>query len=697
MPPKGQPLFKLWEKALLAFVVLGACIGCAGISLNFDLMAAEARFQERANAYQREATLRFGSADAVLTSLDAAVGARGQGSEAQALALSGELLAAYPYIQTSMHVPADRSSDALRLPVTKTRPATDADAGLVGFDFMAHPRLKAAVEGAMSSNATVLTNLVDFLPSGPGFFLFRPFFDRSEISPSRGEFAGLTSLYLDGARFFETVPNDFEDVSVWLVDLTAAIGDAKPVFQAIAPMRSEDAVVAFGAFQAALPIDVAGRVFWISFLDYPSIDEFNGSLAVLCGALPLIAGFFLANALASRRRGQHRLASVAASLDRSEQRFKDFADASADLYWEMDSELRFSFLSDQYLTLTGVDASEMLGRTRQQTGIPNVDPEVWRRHLDDLAAHRPFRDFIHPRTLPDGSTSWISVNGKPYFSDDGVFQGYRGTGREVTAQIEHERELTEAKRAADAASRAKSEFLASMSHELRTPLNAVVGFSHILKSEPVKPGVNDEQIEFAEHIHHSGEHLLSLINDLLDLSKIESGKDELNENRVDLKSLTRSAATMVQNRAIEAGIEVVLDVPSDPPPLLADRRKVLQALVNMLSNAVKFTASGGKTTLSVFFEDDGACRIRVQDTGIGIAEADIPKALAAFSQVENTLCRNYEGTGLGLPLTKSLIEQHGGELRLESEVGVGTTVTLAFPAWRSLKAEAKDATATAVV
>jgi signal transduction histidine kinase len=243
---------------------------------------------------------------------------------------------------------------------------------------------------------------------------------------------------------------------------------------------------------------------------------------------------------------------------------------------------------------------------------------------------------------------------------------------------------------AETANRAKSEFLAAMSHELRTPLNAVIGFSEIIKNETFGPVGSVEYREYAGDIHGSGQHLLDLINDILDLSKIESGVQELFEDDIEVPKVAETVLRLVRQRAKEREVELELDLPDGLPLLNADERKVKQILANLLTNAVKFTDSGGTVTLRAWCRADSGFVIQVADTGIGIAPDDIPKALAKFAQIDSDLNRKFEGTGLGLPLTKALVELHGGCLDLQSQVGVGTTVTVRFPAARIVQVPLVD-------
>ena len=246
-------------------------------------------------------------------------------------------------------------------------------------------------------------------------------------------------------------------------------------------------------------------------------------------------------------------------------------------------------------------------------------------------------------------------------------------------------DLLVARDAARAADRTKSEFLAAMSHELRTPLNAIIGFSEMIKSETFGPVGSVQYRSYAEDINESGQHLLALINDILDLSKVESGVDELHEENIEVPEILESVLRLVKQRAENSRLELELDLSQDLPSLCADERKLKQILVNLLTNAIKFTDAGGKVTLRAWCRRDSGFVFQIIDTGIGIAAEDIPKALSQFGQVDSDLDRQYEGTGLGLPLTKALVELHGGCLDLQSQAGVGTTATVRFPATRIIR------------
>ncbi len=240
--------------------------------------------------------------------------------------------------------------------------------------------------------------------------------------------------------------------------------------------------------------------------------------------------------------------------------------------------------------------------------------------------------------------------------------------------------LEQARREAVSANVAKSRFLATMSHELRTPLNSILGFSDIIRNETMGPVGDRRYLDYAGHIHDSGSHLLTLIGDVLDISRIEAGKVELRKEPLDLGEVCMAALRHAATRERRAG-EAVATVFAPRLPLVnADERAVMQMVINLVSNAMKFTPADGRITLSTLVRADGGASVEVVDSGVGMEAADIPKALALFSQVDEGHARRHEGTGLGLPIVKSLIELHGGRLHLTSEKGKGTTVRLDFPA-----------------
>jgi signal transduction histidine kinase len=370
------------------------------------------------------------------------------------------------------------------------------------------------------------------------------------------------------------------------------------------------------------------------------------------------------------------------ALDRqlavSESRFRDYAEVASDWYWEMDSDYRITYLSERYYSIINATADGVIGFDARDMIRKNADTPAHREEgLAALAARLPFRNVCLRFVSPNGTNGYCAISGKPNVSATGEFLGYRGVGADITVQVYDAQSLTDAKTHAEIANRAKSEFLANMSHELRTPLNAILGFSDIIATRMFGDGALERYSGYARDIHNSGAHLLSIINDILDLSKIESGRTVLSESDVTLDRIVAETRSLLGDSRGDIAFRV--DVPSPSPHLRVDERKIVQILVNLLSNAFKFTPAGGSVTLAAGFRSDGGLSISVRDTGIGIAAADVEKVLAPFGQVESAFSRKHQGTGLGLPLARALTELHGGTLMLESAVGTGTTVTVSLP------------------
>lgn len=255
----------------------------------------------------------------------------------------------------------------------------------------------------------------------------------------------------------------------------------------------------------------------------------------------------------------------------------------------------------------------------------------------------------------------------------------RVRARTMELQVAHDQ--------AKAANHAKSRFLANVSHELRTPLNAILGFSDLITNEQFGPIHDPRYQEYSKYISKSGQHLLNLINDILDLSKAEAGQLELHEELIDLEGVAEDAVRMVRQRADTGEIQISVVEMASAPILRADRRMMVQVLVNLASNAVKFTPPGGRVDIGWSLSERGVC-LYVSDTGIGIPEEDIPLLLEPFTQRDSNLARAYEGTGLGLPLTKHLVEMHGGRLNVETAKSIGTTVTAILPKHRIVDLDA---------
>ncbi len=405
----------------------------------------------------------------------------------------------------------------------------------------------------------------------------------------------------------------------------------------------------------------------------------SAACVVLCFAA-------LFGALAARSRKMDRqaaaLAEAADAVQKSEARSRDFALTSSDWFWETDQDHRFSYLSEGVRAF-GFSADDLLGRSRMELAAESGNTAAgWDDHFALLERHEPLRDFVYTWRNGAGREGVASVSGNPFFDVKGRFLGYRGTGRDITEQVRVETLLRDTKEAAEEANMAKSQFLANMSHELRTPLNAIIGFSESLELG-IRGPLQPEQIEYVRLIHQSGEHLHDVINDILDLAKVDAGKFELrDEEGVDPRAILDSTITLMRSNAVASGISLSTEIESKLPLLVCDSTRLKQILLNLISNALKFTEQAGSVVVAVHRGPEGTVIFEVRDTGLGMTADEIDVALQPFGQIDASNTRRYEGTGLGLPLAKRLAELHGGSLQVKSEKGYGTTVRVTIPAFR---------------
>ncbi len=346
-----------------------------------------------------------------------------------------------------------------------------------------------------------------------------------------------------------------------------------------------------------------------------------------------------------------------------------------------DPEGVIEYVNPRFSALSGWRREDAVGRTPRILRSGGTPPEVYAAMWAALKGGRPWRGEFKDRRR-DGSEFWVATAVTPVRDGDGRVRHFVAMQDDITERKLAEERLREAGELAEIANRAKSELIANMSHELRTPLNAIIGFSSALIEGSLGAVENAKHREYLRDIHGSGEHLLSLINDILDVSAIEVGKINLKEEPVALDAVLESSLRMVAPRAQAGGVAVSSALPPHLPELVVDARRLKQVLVNLIGNAVKFTPSGGRVRVWAAVETGGGLAIGVADTGIGMSEAELGKALQPFGQVESSLSRRYEGTGLGLPLSKGLIEAHGGSMAIASRKGAGTEVVVRLPAAR---------------
>jgi len=322
---------------------------------------------------------------------------------------------------------------------------------------------------------------------------------------------------------------------------------------------------------------------------------------------------------------------------------------------------------NRFLPLRVSPEAEQLGLNQAEHGATSAMLDL----VNDMERHRVEGRFDAPISVIVGSE--VEPIALQY---NRVIQRVNRDSDRLKRVIEA---LKRAKADAEAANQAKTAFLGNMSHELRTPLNAIIGFSEILSGELFGKLGDERYKDYAADILNSGKHLLSLVNDLLDHTRIEAGRVELSEVEIDLQDHGRAVLRMLNEKAVAGGVELTAEFPDDLPDLRADERALRQMLLNLLSNAIKFTPRGGQVTLGAEVEEDGRYAVWVRDTGIGMKREDVPRALEPFVQLHHHLSKSYGGAGLGLPLVQSMMRLHQGTVTINSREGAGTLVTLRFP------------------
>ena len=408
----------------------------------------------------------------------------------------------------------------------------------------------------------------------------------------------------------------------------------------------------------------------------PIILHFNGNVWWLISERRLADGSILVlitDVTAEKRAEQARISS--------ENRFREMVEGSVQsIIIHRDGNIIYA--NDAALRMRGYQGDELIGKTVFDLAAPEERPRMI-EFRDRRQAGLSVPDVIEYRGLrKDGSDLWLELVGR-LIEWEGE-PAIQITEIDITERFLTQEALRQAKEEAEKANRTKSQFLANMSHELRTPLNAIVGFSDMIEHELLGPIAEQRYVEYAHDIKASGEHLLDIINDILDLSRIEAGQIDLDEAAVSLHDVYASCQRLVSARAQDARLVLRADLPADLPAVVGDARRIKQILLNLLSNAVKFTPEGGHVSVSAAMLTDGSLRLSVTDTGIGMAKDEVERALQPFVQLDTSLSRKFEGTGLGLSLSRTLAELHQAYLSIESTPGEGTVVSLVLPPERVL-------------
>jgi two-component system, cell cycle sensor histidine kinase PleC len=405
--------------------------------------------------------------------------------------------------------------------------------------------------------------------------------------------------------------------------------------------------------------------------------------------------------LLTMRRQQLMLKERASSLEEKiaveEQRHRDALRHSHELLMRVidavpvlvsatDNEGRYVFVNDFYARHIGRPVASIVGLTPIEVNDAPETRAAMERDRRIIAGFDPPGSFEEAIVLPNGENRVLLTTKALLRDHDNRPSLVVTASLDISDRKGAELALVAAKEEAELASRSKTEFLANMSHELRTPLNAIIGFSQVMADEVLGPLGSARYAGYARDIASSAQHLLGIISDILDVSKLEAGKVELDDDEIEIGQMARDILHLVVERARALDIALELDAPPDLPRLRADALKLKQVLVNLITNAIKFSHPGGRVLIRCRLAEDGI-RIDVVDRGIGMDEAEIETAVTRFGQVASTWNRKHPGTGLGLPLAIGLTELHGGHILIISEKGVGSTVTVCLPTHRLLPAE----------
>ena len=390
--------------------------------------------------------------------------------------------------------------------------------------------------------------------------------------------------------------------------------------------------------------------------------------------LSLLVAIVQASLMAIAAQERHRVANEAAEA--GEARYRFLAENALDLITRHTPDGRIRYASPAAFSLLYYRPRDLIGQSLSELAHPDD-----RSAIDTAftAAGKGKAATVELRLKTrQGSYVWSEFRCRPAGHTAEKERDIVAVTRDITERKAHERDLIHARDLAEDASRAKSRFLANMSHELRTPLNAILGFSEVMTHELFGPVGNARYIEYSRLIHESGGHLLELINSILDMSKIEAGRFKLTPERFDFSDTVLHALRLVRFQAERNGVTLEDSIAADAREIMADKRAVMQILINLISNGVKFTPRGGSVRVAAQLRGS-ALEIAVSDTGVGISEADVKRLGQPFEQVESEYTRAKEGTGLGLALVRALAHLHGGTMKIESELGEGSTVWILLP------------------
>jgi len=412
-----------------------------------------------------------------------------------------------------------------------------------------------------------------------------------------------------------------------------------------------------------------------------SVSQLGGPIALTFTSFTAAYGLILAGMVLNQHRDHLRKALDAQEMHHQKDiialLLNDFEQGTSDWLFECDANGSLTYVSARFSEIVGKSPQEVKGLTLLDAAGADATQTGWVELYETMQERQP----VVARQLEvnrAGQTTHWQISARPLFSGSEVFRGYRGVGRDITAEWETDRKLIEAKEAAEAASAAKSQFLAVMSHELRTPLNSIVGFSEILSSRSEEALPTEVRLDYAKTILNSSRHLQTLITDILDATRIENGTIALIEQDIDAAELVEIAVKMCRDQAEKTDVTLVAKL-TDGIEIRADITRTKQVILNLLTNAIKFSLTGGVVNIELLRMRDDRLAVVVRDGGIGIKSEDVGRVFEPFVQAEDGMSRRFSGIGLGLSIARKIARLHGGDVTLESQFGVGTTARFELP------------------
>jgi PAS domain S-box-containing protein len=464
--------------------------------------------------------------------------------------------------------------------------------------------------------------------------------------------------------FFDAAPPDVRLLSVALIFAISGLGS-------LALARVPTSAILFCAL-------IAGSLTLTSIKTGGNVGLVLGlcSLLYSIGVASIILHAFGIARQAARAAGEVQKQNDIISL-----LLNDFGKGGGNWLWETDAEGRLTYVSRALSALTGRSAEASLGRGLGAALGAAPDDQAWQAIGDAMAAREPIDGIIVVLSRPTGETTWWRITARPRHAAGGSFDGYRGAAQDISDGQQTASELLAAKEVAERANASKTQFLAVMSHELRTPLNAIVGFADLLASPQSENLAPEARTDHLRTIVESSHHLQTLINDILDATRIEKGTLRLAEQEADAAELVEVAVKMCRDVAEKADVTIVAHV-VDGVEFRGDITRIKQVLINLVTNAVKFSTAGGFVNISFERTAPGGLAIAVRDGGVGIRKEDIERIFEPFVQAESGAARRFGGIGLGLSIARKIAHLHGGNVTLESDFGVGTTARLVLPASR---------------